>query len=1284
MKKNRNIRRKNKSRKIPEALGNRVCGVWPYVAVLIFDAAVHGILLISFGPSAQIIFRLFFSFVFFIYPLYFAADSLWSLRPSVCRILSGEVAINRKYYMNTVQKEILREDLLPVTVSVPVYLENNEVIFETLRQSLAAVKRYRGFSGVPANVVVSDDGLAPLLGGRCTKEKAGSLLLALKNGSSALSASERKAAERILFYKTHHIAFVVRPAQGRAGLFKKASNLNYTLRLGKAMEEGRAPQELLKEGGAFAGGYVDGELLNHEVILLLDKDSGVKEGIIEAIVPEFATDEKLAYVQCATSASNLNENYYTFATGRHINNLFHNIWPCKALQGFFVPLVGHNVFIRRSLLEKSGLWAEDKVSEDYDKALSFYKMGCHGKYAQIRGLEFTECASRTFTEETGKQRRYAYGMYEMLFDGTLSSGRLRGLRGCDVFYMLLYFCSILNQALLLPTVLLESYFGNIHLLWAGFLCCMLCFITFPLIRSLIMRRRLPEGHIAGFWHTLVLSFSFVGHAFSVLSASCRYLANRIRKINRPFPSTNVDELHYFFIDGVKIIFQYIRKNPLFLVIAFLCLDRGVFLITQRGLESMTVLTYSYILFCSILVPVLLTPPIFAGPFRRTACAKPQAENRYGKRKRVLMDTWRVPRQSGENKEMSPVITEKGSAVSAKSDIEEFLADYQAALLSSFAEDGMPEELLTEYSFESCLRKDPEDQKELYLLRRKADGVRALLRITKDNPHEDAMEEAKVLDRLDHPGIPKVFSCYEENGKNYLVREYIEGRTLHEIVSARGCFSAEDIFGIAKKLAEILCYLHAQTPPVIHRDIKPQNIVLGRNGSIYLIDFGIAREQKRQRRQDTSIILTLDYASPEQYGFEQTTPLSDIYSLGVVMLYLATGRTIRSDLESQITNNRLRELIEECIAFNPNARIQSATELLKRLRMDKESPAVKRKRIVIAAACMAAAAVCVSAISYGTGFSIKRQKAAAFGYDRGYQAGYADGYDAMPGFPLVYGKDAPSGNTDFSNMSVSGGSFAAEGERLIFYIADGGIWSMSASGADPELIVKGENASSLSVGNGWLYYSLGDSILQTNIYTSRSDVLRRGQGGSLYVTAEDLYIQTEEGISLLDLQSVSAEPAEILSSCEAPHISGVYLYFIGKNDQALYRRSLNDGKQTKLLSYRVRSFCLLGEEIFCSAVRDGEERILRMNTETGEAKLFLEVQADMLHVSQDELCFLDLSDSRIYRCSMDGRIRQRLSANSAQDFNLAGDWAFYHNQEDGGKLWCVRLDGANDHPLTTGR
>ena len=184
--------------------------------------------------------------------------------------------------------------------------------------------------------------------------------------------------------------------------------------------------------------------------------------------------------------------------------------------GFFVPLVGHNVFLRKSILEKSGLWAEDRVSEDYDKAINLYSLGYHGKYAQLHGLEFTEYASRTFTEETCKQRRYAYGLLEMMFDGTVVPGKTRA---CDILYMTLYFFSAVNQVLLLPTALIESYFGNVYLLWAGFLFCTACFVIFPLLRSLVMQRLLPKEHSETFMHyadnrSLLPSL--------ILFLSCRY------------------------------------------------------------------------------------------------------------------------------------------------------------------------------------------------------------------------------------------------------------------------------------------------------------------------------------------------------------------------------------------------------------------------------------------------------------------------------------------------------------------------------------------------------------------------------------------------------------------------------------------------------------------------------------------------------------------------------------------------------------------------------------------
>ena len=108
--------REGKSRRIPEALGNRICGVWLYVVVLLADAGAHAALFIAYEMSVDILPRLVFSFVFFIYPLCYLADVLWSLRPSVLGILSGKIGINRRYYMNTVREDYDRDSLLSVTV----------------------------------------------------------------------------------------------------------------------------------------------------------------------------------------------------------------------------------------------------------------------------------------------------------------------------------------------------------------------------------------------------------------------------------------------------------------------------------------------------------------------------------------------------------------------------------------------------------------------------------------------------------------------------------------------------------------------------------------------------------------------------------------------------------------------------------------------------------------------------------------------------------------------------------------------------------------------------------------------------------------------------------------------------------------------------------------------------------------------------------------------------------------------------------------------------------------
>ena len=1269
------MRRRTQPRKIsiPEKLGNGGCDVWPYILGLIFNALLHISLFIFYGLFLHNFLYLSVSFIFFIYPFSYVTDILWSLRPSVCSVLAGQTLINRKYYMNTVRKNINYGELLPVTVSIPVYTEANEVIFETIRSSIAAVKKYQEYSYQAGNVIVSDDGIAVMLGGFCTEEKVERLLERFFQDAPELSAQERKAAQRICFYREQQVPFVVRPAKNRAGLFKKASNLNYTLRLGEAIYQGKGRKELTKPGAEFEYGYAEGNIYTNEMILLLDKDSGVKEKIIEAIAPEFSADDKLAYVQCATHAVNVSDNYYTYATGHQVNNLFLNIWPCKALQGFFVPLVGHNVFLRKSILEKSRLWSEDKVSEDYDKAICFYNMGYHGKYAQIQGLEFTEYVSRTFAEESSKQLRYSYGLFEMIFDGTIVWGKSRK---CDVLYMLLYFCSVINEVMLLPTVLLESYFGNIHLLWAGFLLCNFCFIVLPCIRGRIMKRHFPKEQTEKIMHTVIIAVSFVGHSFAMLSGACRYVVNLFKTNQKAFPSSSVDKLEYHFSDGVKLIVEYIKKNKGFIPIAILCLDRGLFMITRKGIEPVTMFTYCYVLFGTVLVPILMTPQFFSGAKKKENVKMA----RQGQKREIASIP--LPLTEWSTEMQKPEAEVKLQVESLDSDIRSFLDNYHQTLQEIMSDEKMPPELTVEYSFESCIRKDDQNKKEIYLLKRITDDTKAILKITKDYPEEDAWEEAELLKKLDHPGIPKVYRSYELGGRRYIVREYIEGRTLYDIVKINGLLSPNDIFHVVLKLTEILRYLHQQMPPVIHRDIKPQNIIVGKDGKIHLIDFGIARVHKEGRTQDTSVVLTLDYAPPEQYGFDQTSALTDIYSLGIVMLFMATGHTTRTELEAQIINNRLCRLIERCIAFDPKSRIQSVEEI--REYILRENYARKKYRGVVVAAAVVFLCAGLSALAYGLGMQHGKRQGEKSGYENGHGIGYTDGYETVPVFQIGEGEALIGGGNLPGNLTVGSGAYAVQNEAGIYYILEKDIYKVPKGSTIPQLFLKDAGAQGLSSNHGWLYYSAGDDIMQTNLYSLKTEVLSQKLTAHLLIDGDNYYALGKEALYLLNVRDGRQVKLADVKGYQNINLYQGRLYFTAGEESKLYSSKLN-GEDIRLLTEdSCSSACVYQDAIYCCVQRAGFSELIKIGIPSGEEQSIAEESAGLLNVTGRGIYFIDTIDGTINFCTLDGRLKSVISTNAASDFNLAGDLIFYHNQGDGNKLWCVGADGTDDHPVRARR
>lgn len=188
---------------------------------------------------------------------------------------------------------------------------------------------------------------------------------------------------------------------------------------------------------------------------------------------------------------------------------------------------------------------------------------------------------------------------------------------------------------------------------------------------------------------------------------------------------------------------------------------------------------------------------------------------------------------------------------------------------------------------------------------------------------------QTLQKIKNPYLPKIFVVQENDNQLTLLEEYIEGNTLDQQI-----LSKEDVRNIMHQLCECLNTLHKLNPPIIHRDIKPENIIY-HNNKVTLLDFGIARFLDSRKSKDTLILGSVGYAAPEQFGFQQSNPQTDIYALGKLMNYLLNG-----SLEHQ--NNipfDLKQIILKATQLDYKNRYKSVKEM---------DLAIQQKQVIIPA------------------------------------------------------------------------------------------------------------------------------------------------------------------------------------------------------------------------------------------------------------------------------------------------------------------------------------------------
>ena len=159
-------------------------------------------------------------------------------------------------------------------------------------------------------------------------------------------------------------------------------------------------------------------------------------------------------------------------------------------------------------------------------------------------------------------------------------------------------------------------------------------------------------------------------------------------------------------------------------------------------------------------------------------------------------------------------------------------------------------------------------------------------------HSKFIDEAKAIFSMNHPGIVHVTDIFEENETAYYIMEYIDGCSLGEVLEKRGVFTEEEATRIIRAAAEALAHVHSTNR--LHLDIKPGNIMLGDNGKVTLIDFGVSKQYDEVNGENTSTLLgkTPGFAPPEQMGnnIKAFTPATDIYALGATLYKMLTGIT----------------------------------------------------------------------------------------------------------------------------------------------------------------------------------------------------------------------------------------------------------------------------------------------------------------------------------------------------------------------------------------------------------
>lgn len=484
---------------------------------------------------------------------------------------------------------------------------------------------------------------------------------------------------------------------------------------------------------------------------------------------------------------------------------------------------------------------------------------------------------------------------------------------------------------------------------------------------------------------------------------------------------------------------------------------------------------------------------------------------------------------------------------------------------------------------------------------------------------------------------------------------LDGESVFEIVHREGSMRSRELLRIAERLLRERKDTECST-----KCLHPKNVLLDRDGTVRIGDREISPAERER------------YTAPERGN----APSALVYEAGMLLAFMATGEEFRG--EWRIKDGRLKKLLLRSVAFDPKMRFQSLSELLHAVRRTQRSRIALIPRVLV----FVLFAVLLFFLRR-EGKRIGNERGEREGETSGYAAGYEQGFADAPGIGMKTAEAEPGAGNLSGNLSTEDGAMVAQSEKELFFVQEGNLFRMDPYTGEIRALLSGEGIYGLNWWDGFLYYGTERGICRIDPDEPREELFAEFSGALLTIADGEFYLYDRKKTKYLyriDPVSKALTPLNGAAEYRCLNVVGKKLYYMDPaKGNRIYRSEL-DGSEVQLIhGSPCRSFCVRDGRIFVAA--ESSQGLFQMDPDGGGWEAMSRGFSDLPNACAGGIFYLSGERKTLEWLSSDGKRSFTVISTKTGDYQVAGRWIFYRNEEDGGNLWRVGFGGRHPERLT---